>query len=263
MKQVLTIAGSDCSGGAGIQADLKTFLAHGVYGMSAITALTAQNTMGVTQIMEVTPEFLQAQFEAIWSDIPPHAVKIGMVASKSLIEIIGKSLDHYQAKNVVVDPVMIATSGAALIEQDAMDSLCKVLLPQARVITPNLKEAEALVGFDIQNQLDMEKAGEVLSKTYGTSVIIKGGHLTDRADDLLWEDGKPYWFPGKRIKTQNTHGTGCTLSSALAANLALGMDLQKGFELAKAYVAGALEDGMDLGKGNGPLNHGYRQYPTV
>ena len=257
MKTALTIAGSDCSGGAGIQADLKTMLANGVYGMSAITALTAQNTTGVAAIMNVTPEFLGQQLDCIFTDIFPDAVKIGMVSDKDLIRMIAQKLRQYQPKHVVVDPVMVATSGARLIADDAVEVLQQELFPLATVLTPNIPEAEVLLGENIASKEGMEKAAEEIGRQYGCGVLCKGGHSINDANDLLYQDGKVTWFAGKRINNPNTHGTGCTLSSAIAANLAKGCDLAEAVRLAKEYISGALAAMLDLGKGSGPMNHGY------
>ena len=257
MKTALTIAGSDCSGGAGIQADLKTMLANGVYGMSAITALTAQNTTGVAAIMNVTPEFLGQQLDCIFTDIYPDAVKIGMVSDKDLIRMIAQKLRQYQPKHVVVDPVMVATSGARLIADDAVEVLQQELFPLATVLTPNIPEAEVLLGENIASKEGMEKAAEEIGRQYGCGVLCKGGHSINDANDLLYQDGKVTWFAGKRINNPNTHGTGCTLSSAIAANLAKGCELAEAVRLAKEYISGALAAMLDLGKGSGPMNHGY------
>ena len=257
MKTALTIAGSDCSGGAGIQADLKTMLANGVYGMSAITALTAQNTTGVAAIMNVTPEFLGQQLDCIFTDIFPDAVKIGMVSDKDLIRMIAQKLRQYQPKHVVVDPVMVATSGARLIADDAVEVLQQELFPLATVLTPNIPEAEVLLGENIASKEGMEKAAEEIGRQYGCGVLCKGGHSINDANDLLYQDGKVTWFAGKRINNPNTHGTGCTLSSAIAANLAKGCELAEAVGLAKEYISGALAAMLDLGKGSGPMNHGY------
>lgn len=258
MNTALTIAGSDSSGGAGIQADLKTMLANHVYGMSAITALTAQNTTGVTDIMEVTPEFLEEQLDSIFTDIKPDAVKTGMVSSSQLIDIIADKLREYKAVNIVVDPVMVATSGAKLICDDAMETLKKKLLTLATVITPNIPEGEVLAGMKITSKEDMVTAAEKISNTYGCSVLLKGGHSLNDANDLLVEQGKePVWFMGRRIANTNTHGTGCTLSSAIASNLAKGKSLEEAVKGAKNYISGALAAGLDLGKGSGPMDHGF------
>ncbi len=258
MRTALTIAGSDSSGGAGIQADIKTMLTNGVYAMSAITALTAQNTTGVTGIMEVTPDFLEKQLEAVFEDICPDAVKIGMVSSTRLIESIAKELKKYKADRIVVDPVMVATSGSRLISEDAIQSLCTNLLPLATVLTPNIPEGEVLSGLTIKNEDDMVSAAKKISETYGCAVLLKGGHKCNDANDLLFRNGEAKWFMGKRIHNSNTHGTGCTLSSAIASNLAKGYDLDTSVQRAKDYISGALAAMLDLGKGSGPMNHGFQ-----
>ena len=257
MRTALTIAGSDSSGGAGIQADIKTMISNGVYAMSAITALTAQNTTGVTGIMEATPEFLADQLDNIFTDIYPDAVKIGMVSSSALIETIAKKLRQYEAKNIVVDPVMVATSGAKLINEVAIEALKSQLLPMATVLTPNIPEAEVLSGMKIETAEDMIKAAAAIGEKYHCAVLCKGGHQLNDANDLLWRDGEHKWFHGKRIDNPNTHGTGCTLSSAIASNLAKGFDLDTSVERAKKYISGALAAMLDLGKGSGPMNHGF------
>lgn len=247
----LTVAGSDSSGGAGIQADLKTFLANGVYGMSAITALTAQNTCGVRAVLNSTPEFLSDQLDAIFEDIFPDAIKIGMVSSEKLIKIIAERLKFYGARNIVVDPVMIATSGAKLIEKDAIEALKAELFPLATVLTPNLPELETITATS-----DMERGAKQIFEQYGCAVLAKGGHGHNDANDFLF-DGAGKWFFGRRIHTENTHGTGCTLSSAIAANLTKGFDLKSAVGRAKSYLTGALSTNFNLGKGSGPLNHGF------
>lgn len=257
MKTALSIAGSDSSGGAGIQADLKTMAMNGVFAMSAITALTAQNTTGVSGILEVTPEFLQQQVDAVFEDIRPDAVKIGMVSSVALIETIVERLNFYEAKNVVVDPVMVATSGARLIEEDAIATLKEKLLPLAMLATPNVLESEILADMPIRSAADMETAAKIISETYGCAVLCKGGHNINDANDLLYANGTASWFMGKKIDNPNTHGTGCTLSSAIAANLAKGQELSEAVENAKAYISGALGAMLDLGAGRGPMNHGF------
>ena len=257
MRTALTIAGSDSSGGAGIQADIKTMISNGVYAMSAITALTAQNTTGVTGIMEATPEFLADQLDNIFTDIYPDAVKIGMVSSNALIETIAKKLRQYEAKNIVVDPVMVATSGAKLINDEAIEALKSQLLPMATVLTPNIPEAEVLSGMKIETAEDMIKAAAAIGEKYSCAVLCKGGHQLNDANDLLWREGDYKWFQGKRINNPNTHGTGCTLSSAIASNLAKGFDLDTSVERAKKYISGALAAMLDLGKGSGPMDHGF------
>ena len=255
MKTALTIAGSDSSGGAGIQADIKTMTANGVYAMSAVTALTAQNTTGVYGILESTPEFLASQLDCIFTDIFPDAVKTGMVSSTGLIEVIADKLKQYKAKNIVVDPVMVATSGSRLISQEAVDALKELLLPLATVLTPNIPEAEVLSGLTISGPADMEKAAQAIGEAYGCAVLCKGGHDLNDANDLLWRDGTCKWFHGRRIDNPNTHGTGCTLSSAIASNLAKGCDLDTAVERAKAYLSGALAAMLNLGTGQGPMDH--------
>ena len=255
MKTALTIAGSDSSGGAGIQADIKTMTANGVYAMSAVTALVAQNTTGVKSIMEVTPEFLAEQLDCVFTDIMPDAVKTGMVSSVPLIQVIAQKLREYRVDKLVVDPVMVATSGDRLISEDAVAALKELLLPLATVLTPNIPEAEVLSGMTIHGPEDMERAARSISERYGCAVLCKGGHQINDADDLLWRDGAGKWFRGRRINNPNTHGTGCTLSSAIASNLAKGYDLDASVERAKAYISGALAAMLDLGKGSGPMNH--------
>ena len=255
MKTALTIAGSDSSGGAGIQADIKTMTANGFFAMSAITALTAQNTTGVTDIFETTPKFLAEQLDAVFTDIYPDAVKIGMVSSAELIATIAERLRFYKAKHIVVDPVMVATSGSKLLRDDAVAALTAELLPMAEVLTPNIPEAEILSGMTISDAAGMEAAAKVISEKYGCAVLCKGGHQINDADDLLWRGGTGKWFRGKRIANPNTHGTGCTLSSAIASNLAKGYDLDTSVERAKAYISGALAAMLDLGHGSGPMDH--------
>lgn len=255
MKKILTIAGSDCSGGAGIQADLKTITAHKLYGMSVITALTAQNTTGVYGVQEVSPEFVGQQLDCVFTDIRPDAVKIGMVSNPAIIEIIADKLLEYKAQNIVLDPVMVATSGSRLLSDHAIDALVTKLLPMAKLITPNIPEAESLWGFSIKTHDEMLAAASHISNMTRKGVLIKGGHLTESADDLFFERGKAHWFRAQKIDNSNTHGTGCTLSSAIACHLALGCTLADSIKNAKEYVTGALLDGLDLGKGSGPLNH--------
>lgn len=255
MKKVLTIAGSDCSGGAGIQADIKTITAHKMYAMSVITALTAQNTTGVYGVFEISPEFVGLQLDCIFTDIVPDAVKIGMVSNAKIIEVIADKLVEYQAKNIVVDPVMIATSGGKLLSDEAIDTLKTKLLPVANLITPNIPEAESLCGYAIETADQMRQAAEMIQSMLNGSVLIKGGHLSTSSDDLLYVHGQEHWFKSPRIDTLNTHGTGCTLSSAIACNLAAGHDVPTSIENAKAYITGALNANLNLGKGNGPINH--------
>ena len=255
MKKILTIAGSDCSGGAGIQADIKTITAHKMYAMSAITALTAQNTTGVYGISEIDPEFVGEQLDCIFKDIFPDAVKIGMVSSIDIINVICKKLKEYDAKNIVVDPVMFSTSGHNLMSENAMDTLKNNLLPLADVITPNIFEAEGLCGFKINNKEEMLLAAEEISKTLDCHILIKGGHLLDSADDLLYFKGNTIWFNGDRINNPNNHGTGCTLSSAIACNLGNELSMEESIKNAKAYITRALKINLNLGSGSGPLNH--------
>ncbi|HAP34261.1 MAG TPA: bifunctional hydroxymethylpyrimidine kinase/phosphomethylpyrimidine kinase [Lachnospiraceae bacterium] len=257
MKTALTIAGSDSSGGAGIQADLKTMTMNGVFAMSAITALTAQNTTGVRAIQESTPDFLKDQIDAVFEDIYPDAVKIGMVASSELIRVIAERLRFYKAKNIVVDPVMVATSGSALLKSDAVKTLIEEFLPIATVVTPNIPEAEILSEITIKTEDDMVTAAKKIGDNYNCAVLLKGGHNINDANDLLYSNGEATWFKGKRINNPNTHGTGCTLSSAIASNLAKGFSLNDAVKRAKDYISGALAADLDLGKGSGPMNHAF------
>ena len=257
MKTALTIAGSDSSGGAGIQADIKTMLANGVYAMSAVTALTAQNTTGVTSIFNASSEFLAQELDSVFTDIFPDAVKIGMVSESALIRTIAVKLKQYGAKNIVVDPVMVATSGAKLISDEAVDTLKSELFPLATVLTPNIPETEVLCGRQVKSAEDMIEAAGFISDKYKCAVLCKGGHKLNDANDLLYADGKYRWFNGKRIDNPNTHGTGCTLSSAIASNLAKGFSLEEAVERAKDYISGALGAMLDLGYGSGPMDHGF------
>ena len=257
MKTAVTIAGSDSSGGAGIQADIKTMTALGVYAMSAVAALTAQNTTGVYGILEVSPAFLENQLDCIFTDIRPDAVKIGMLSSGELMKITAEKLREYKAKHVVLDPVMVSTSGSRLMKEDAALIMKENLFPLAEIITPNIPEAEALTGMQIRGKQDMEEAAEFLHETYRCAVLLKGGHAVNAANDLLYQDRKAVWLEGRRIDNPNTHGTGCTLSSAIASYLALEYRLEEAVRKAKEYLSGALAAGLDLGKGSGPLNHMY------
>ena len=257
MKTALTIAGSDSCGGAGIQADIKTMTMNGVYAMCAVTALTAQNTTGVRSIQESTPDFLKDQLDAVFEDIFPDAVKIGMVSSSALIEVIAERLTYYKAKNIVVDPVMVATSGSALMKTDAVQTLIDRLLPISTLITPNIPEAEVLSGLEIKGREDMELAARHIGDTYGCAVLLKGGHSVSDARDLLYSKGGLRWFEGRRIDNPNTHGTGCTLSSAIASNLAKGFSLEESIGRAKEYISGALAAMLDLGHGAGPMMHNF------
>lgn len=255
MKTILTIAGSDCSGGAGIQADIKTITAHKMYAMSAITALTAQNTTGVYGIMEVTPDFLANQLDCIFTDIFPDAVKIGMVSSTRLIEVIVEKLKEYKPRSIVVDPVMVSTSGCKLLNDGARSTLIEKLLPLGTVITPNIPEAEVLCGFEIKDKAGMVAAARTIAQNLGGAILVKGGHLVNDAVDYLYENGTGHWYQSERINNPNTHGTGCTLSSAIACQLASGKSLDDAIHHAKEYLVGALKAGLNLGKGSGPLNH--------
>ena len=257
MKTALTIAGSDCSGGAGIQADIKAMTMNGVYAMSAITALTAQNTTGVRAIQESTPNFLKQQIDSVFEDIYPDAVKIGMVASSELICVIADRLRYYHAKNVVIDPVMVASAGSSLMKQNAVQTLIKKLLPISTLVTPNIPEAQVLSGMVIENKEDMIAAAKQIGDSYHCAVLLKGGHSINDANDLLYANGELVWFEGQRINNPNTHGTGCTLSSAIASNLAKGFTLAESVQRAKDYISGALAAMLDLGKGSGPMNHAF------
>lgn len=261
MQTILTIAGSDSIGGAGIQADIKTITTHHLYAMSAITALTAQNTTGVYGIMNVPPDFIGKQLDAIFNDIRPDAVKIGMLSNSDAIAIVAEKLQQYKAKNIVLDPVMVATSGAPLLETAAIVDLRRLLLPLARVITPNIPEAQLLCDATIEDKAAQRLAAAELYRQFfaerhdDCGVLIKGGHFADCADDLLFSNNGTYLFESKKIDNPNTHGTGCTLSSAIACNLATGYDLHDSIQRAKAYISAALNAQLNLGKGNGPLNH--------
>lgn len=255
MVTALTIAGSDSSGGAGIQADIKTMTVHGVYAMSAITALTAQNTTGVSGIYEVSPEFLAKQLDSIFTDIPPHAVKVGMVSSAELVRVTAQKLREYGAKKIVVDPVMVSTSGSRLISEDAVETLGRELFPIADLLTPNIPEAEVLTGMSIRTPEEMEQAARRIGERFDCAVLCKGGHQVNSANDFLWQKSGDCWFYGERIQNPNTHGTGCTLSSAIASNLAKGLTLEEAVKRAKQYLSGALSAMLDLGKGSGPLDH--------
>ena len=257
MYTALTIAGSDSCGGAGIQADLKTMTALHVYGECAVTALTAQNTTGVKGIMEVSREFLGSQLDAVFTDIYPNAVKCGMIPNASLMEMTAAKLVEYHAENIVVDPVMVSTSGHSLMETEALSTLKKKLIPLASVVTPNIPEAEVLSGMSIHSREDMEQAAARIHAETGAAVLIKGGHGTEDATDYLLTETGSKWFVSTRIDNPNTHGTGCTLSSAIASYLARDMDLTCSVSAAKKYLTGAIAAGLNLGKGSGPLDHMY------
>lgn len=259
INPVLTIAGSDCSGGAGIQADLKTIMAHGAYGMSVVTALTAQNTTGVFALEPVKPEMIAAQLDAVFTDIVPLAVKIGMILEEAAVQVISDRLSGYHAKNIVIDPVLVSTSGTGLMSERALCAAQKLLFGLASVLTPNIPEAERLAGIEVGDFEAMQRAAVIISDTYGCAVLCKGGHLPDAADDLLYDGGQFYRMRSQRIENPNTHGTGCTLSSAIACCLAQGRTLQDSVRSAKAYVTHAIAAGLDLGKGNGPLYHDIRE----
>lgn len=258
MKKVLTIAGSDCSGGAGIQADLKTMLAHKVYGMSVITSITSQNTTGVYDVFDLPANVVSAQLDAVFTDIFPDSVKIGMVSSAKIIDTISKKLQEYHAKNIVLDTVMVSTSGHSLLDKKAQSALIEKLFPLADIITPNIPEAQNLCGFKILSKEDMVKAAEMLYKKYNVCVLLKGGHSAQNSDDLLFNNGNITWYSSPKINNPNTHGTGCTLSSAIAANLACGMDIGSAVSNAKIYITGAISAMLDLGKGSGPVDHSWR-----
>lgn len=266
MKKVLSIAGSDCSGGAGIQADLKSFSAQGVYGMSVITAITAQNTQGVFAVQDISPEIIGKQIDAIFTDIEVDAVKIGMVSQVASIEIISEKLKQYNPANIVLDPVMISKSGYSLLQPDAKNALLTKLLPLAYVITPNIPEAEAILEeklgkpFKINNLEDMTAAAQQIRELGPRYVLVKGGHLDDSAVDVLFDGETTTYFNVDRIFTKNTHGTGCTLSSAIAANLALGYSAEESIRISKDYITCAIKHSLDIGKGVGPTNHFYSLY---
>lgn len=253
----LTIAGSDCSGGAGIQADIKTMTMNGVYAMSAVTALTVQNTTGVREVMDITPAFLAAQLDAIFTDIYPDGIKIGMVSSAALVDVIAEKLTLYKAKHIVLDPVMVASSGAKLLSDEGIKALCEQLMPLAELVTPNIPEAEFLCGRKIKTQKDMEAAAQTIKEKFGCNVLLKGGHQTGEPNDFLLDKDGSRWFYGERIDNPNTHGTGCTLSSAIAAGLAKGLELEVAVEQAKKYISEALSAMLDLGAGSGPMDHAY------
>lgn len=255
MRKVLTIAGSDCSGGAGVQADIKTITAHKMYAMSVITALTAQNTTGVFDVLNINSDFIMAQMDAIFSDIRPDSVKIGMISTSEIILTIAKSLKKYEAKNIVLDPVMISTSGSKLLDDNAINCLIEELFPLATLITLNVPEAEVLTSLEIKDQKDMIKAAAEISKFYKGGILIKGGHLVSDATYYFYKDGKGEWFVSQRVQNSNTHGTGCTLSSAIACHLANGAKIEPAIFMAKEYLVGALNAQLNLGSGNGPLDH--------
>jgi len=260
MKHCLTIAGSDSCGGAGIQADLKAFSAHGTYGMSVITAITAQNTQGVFDVQDIKPSVIEHQIEAIFDDIEVHAIKIGMVSRPQTIEIIAQTLKKYSLPPLVIDPVMISKSGYDLLQPEAKKALIEILLPMATLITPNLPEAEVIVGYKIDDLESMKRSAIDLHKLGCKYVLVKGGHLANDATDVLYDGSEFYIFEGKRFHTVNTHGTGCTISSAIAANLAKGLHVKDAVGLAKAYIEKAIKHGFSIGHGVGPVHHFYELY---
>ena len=255
MKKVLTIAGSDCSGGAGIQADIKTIIMHKMYAMSVITALTAQNTTGVFSIFECSPEFVSEQLDAIFTDIFPDSIKVGMVSNKDIIKVISSKLKQYKCENIVIDPVMVSTSGCKLISDDAIQSIIDYLFPIATIITPNIYEAAILCGFKIDNEEDMISSAHEISKKLEGAILIKGGHLSHSSNDLIYQHGEYHWLKSDKIDNSNTHGTGCKLSSAIACNLASGEKIQKSVKNAKNYINRCLNSMLNFGKGSGPINH--------
>lgn len=260
MKNILTIAGSDSCGGAGIQADLKTFSAHGLYGMSVITAVTAQNTQGVLAVQDIDKDIIKKQIQAIYDDINVSAVKIGMVSQIDTIKVIAEELIKYKAENIVLDPVMISKSGFDLLRKESKDTLIKDLIPIADIVTPNIHEAQAITGLKIEDTKDMEKAAVEIYKMGPKNVLVKGGHLNEDAIDVLFDGEKILHFKGRRINTKNTHGTGCTLSSAIASNIALGYGVNEAVRRAKEYINTAIEHSLEIGRGVGPTNHFYILY---
>lgn len=263
MNPILTIAGSDCSGGAGIQADMKTIMAHGAYGMSVITALTAQNTMGVYAVERVQSEMIGAQLDAVFTDIFPRAVKIGMIADEAAVQVIGDKLRAYKAENIVVDTVLLSTSGTRLMQEKALHAAQEQLYPLAALLTPNIPEAELLSDVSVCDRTSMQRAAEKMFEMYGCPVLLKGGHRIDDADDLLYDGGQFFWMQAPRIENPNTHGTGCTLSSAIACRLAEGRALADAVSCAKQYVTNVIAARLDLGAGNGPLHHGFQSYENI
>ncbi|MBD5412915.1 MAG: bifunctional hydroxymethylpyrimidine kinase/phosphomethylpyrimidine kinase [Treponema sp.] len=255
MKTALTIAGTDSSGGAGVQADIKTLTCHGVFAMCAMTALTAQNTTGVSDVLDVGPDFLREQIKMCAIDIFPDAVKTGMISSPEQARVIAECVREYSLKNIVVDPVMVATSGARLVSEETICEVQKSLFPLALIVTPNIPEAEVIAGLTITSKDDMEKAASIIYREYGCAVLVKGGHSSDRADDFLFGKNGGIWLEEARIENPNAHGTGCTLSSAICAGLALDMSLEDSVREAKKYISDCLRQMLNLGKGRGPLHH--------
>jgi hydroxymethylpyrimidine/phosphomethylpyrimidine kinase len=267
MKKALSIAGSDCSGGAGIQADLKTFSAHGVFGMSVIVSVVAENTSRVIDVQDIRPDMVQKQIDAIYEDIGTDAVKIGMLSSEILMKAVAEKLDEYRPANVVIDPVMYAKNGAPLMDPKAIDALLTLIVPRADLLTPNVPEAEKIASLSIKDEGDMMKAAEKILSMGCRRVLIKGGHRVDTPEaesvDLLWDGKELFRFSAPRLKTKNTHGTGCTLSSAIAANLALGLPMKTALEKAKRYISIAIENAPAIGKGHGPIHHFYELYKSA
>ncbi len=255
MKTALTIAGSDCSGGAGIQADIKTFTVHKVYGMSIITSIVAENTTGVLKIKDVSPEMIEKQFDAIFCDIFPDSVKVGMLSERETIEAVIGGLNKYHPHNIIVDPVLYAKDSTPLMNEDCMELLIKGIIPLADLITPNIPEAVKISGHNIKSEYDIKKCCEIIHSMGCRGVLIKGGHSEGAPVDTLYDGRDFYKFTSPRINTKNTHGTGCTLSSAIAANIANGKSVYEAVSMAKAYITSAIEHSLALGKGNGPLNH--------
>ena len=260
MKKVLSIAGSDCSGGAGIQADLKTFSAHGVFGMSVIVSVVAENTVRVIEIQDIRPDMIQKQIDAVFEDIAPDAVKIGMLSGPACMNAVAEKLKEYKPENVVIDPVMYAKNGCPLMEPESVGALISEIVPFADILTPNIPEAEKIAGIKIQNSEDMKKAARIIHQMGCRNVLIKGGHAEGDALDILFDGEEFFCFSVPRINTKNTHGTGCTYSSAIASNLALGMSIVKAVERAKAYVTTAIAHALPIGRGNGPTHHFYDLY---
>lgn len=260
MRTALTIAGSDSGGGAGIQADLKSFSANGVFGMSVITAVTAQNTVEVRSVQDISPSIIKDQIEAVFDDIKVDAVKIGMLSLPETIEVVAECLAKYKPEHVVLDPVMVSKGGHHLLQERAVETLKKKMLPLATVVTPNIPEGEVLADMSITTEAEMREACHIIHSLGAKAVLLKGGHLDGEPNDLLYDGENYHWIEGKRFHTKNIHGTGCTLSSAIAANLAKGNSLIEAVEKAKRYISTAIEHSLDLGHGHGPTNHFYELY---
>lgn len=263
MKKALSIAGSDCSGGAGIQADLKTFSSHGVYGMSVVTAVVAENTVRVIDFQDITPEMIAKQIDAVFEDIVPDAVKVGMLSCVETMDIVAEKLRKWESKNIVIDPVMYAKNGSALMSSEAMGTLKKEILPLATVLTPNIPEAEAISGIRILNQNDMMEAARIIHQMGCKAIIVKGGHCEGDAIDVVYDGCEFQQFSRARIPTKNTHGTGCTFSSAITSNIAKGLPLKEAVSLAKEYITQAIKQAISLGEGHGPVNHFYNFFPQL